>query len=113
MEKDLKERIRMYMRIKGITAYQISKKNGIPQPTVLKQINGDTQLSARVLMAFISIVPDCSMEWLMRGEGEMEVEEKAGNECHTESNVIAGDNNMTIINKLLEQNAELLRLLKR
>lgn len=66
---------------------------GLRQTTLNDQINGNSKISAAVIIALLSVHPDISAEWLLRGTGEMllnttTTRQRDDNETATSADVI-------------------------
>lgn len=77
MESEVIQRIKHVIELKGMSVTALSKKLGIVQQTLNRQISGDSAMSLLTIDKFLSCFPDVSSEWLLRGEGSML---KGGNE---------------------------------
>lgn len=64
-------RIRLLLTDKKVSVNRLSEMFGMNQSTLNKQIKGDTPLPIDTLGRIIELYPDVSMEWLLRGEGDM------------------------------------------
>lgn len=121
--EELKERIKSYLTISGITLNKIAKDTGYPQSNLQKQINGETTMSVATLMVIANYLPDLSMEWLIRGTGEMTRHENGGKTINVyrqggngsnQKNIvseqldISGSSDSDTIRLLLEQNQKLI-----
>ena len=71
MENSINERIKRVLSEMKISVTAFSKIVGSVQTTINRQLNGETQLSAETVEAFLHFRPEVSAEWLMRGNGEM------------------------------------------
>lgn len=71
MENDVRQRIKHILGLKQTNITAISKKIGLKQNTLSRQINGDTTVSANTLLSIIGLYPDINLDWLITGEGEM------------------------------------------
>lgn len=71
MEEAVKQRIREVLYAKDSNPTKLSKECLVNQKTLNNQINSDVQLSASTILLILSIYPDVSAEWLMRGVGDM------------------------------------------
>lgn len=71
MKLDISNRIRAYLHDKRISETQFAKKAELVQATVNKQLNGTSALSASIIESLALQFPDISMEWLIRGNGSM------------------------------------------
>ena len=71
MDKDVKMRVKMAMESLGISAYSIAKSCSINERTIYEQTNGSSRIGVSAVAALLSVSPELSAEWLLRGTGEM------------------------------------------
>ena len=71
MENDVIQRINEVILESRISITSLSKAVGIPQPTLYKQVSGNSSMSLAVLYSLLNYFKDVSAEWLLRGEGSM------------------------------------------
>ena len=71
MDKDVKMRVKIAMESLGISAYSIAKSCSINERTIYEQTNGSSRIGVSAVAALLSVSPDLSAEWLLRGTGEM------------------------------------------
>lgn len=71
MENTITQRVRLVFKQKDITANSFAPIAKMQQTTISRQLRGDNPISCMLLEAVLTIYPDISAEWLMRGEGEM------------------------------------------
>lgn len=71
MEKAVKQRIRSLLAEFGSNPTVLAKEYSVNQKTLNNQINSDTQLSASTILLVLNAFSDISAEWLLRGKGEM------------------------------------------
>lgn len=64
-------RIRLILADNKVSVNKLKDMFDMNQSTLNKQIKGDTPLPIETLGKIIESFPDVSMEWLMRGEGNM------------------------------------------
>ena len=76
MENDVIQRIRKVIESDGISIAALSKKMGVLQQTLNRQVSGDGAMSLSTIYKFLSYYPNVSAEWLLRGKGEMNISEK-------------------------------------
>lgn len=65
------ERIKEFLKFKGISVNSFSRKLVMSQTTLNRQFNGTVTLSVETVKAVLDYFPDMSAEWLMRGIGQM------------------------------------------
>lgn len=70
MEEKICQRISDVLEDKHVSYNALSKKLGMTQPTVLRQVKGGQTLCCSLVERFLRVFPDVSSEWLMRGVGE-------------------------------------------
>lgn len=73
---DLHERLNEVLRYSGLSVRAFSIKCGINQPTLDRQIKGLRGISIETIVSVLRAFPEISSEWLMRGEGEMLIQNK-------------------------------------
>lgn len=67
----LPERLLKVLEYTQLSVRGLAVKCGLKQQTLDKHIKGIAETSATTLMAIATTFPEISMDWLMRGEGEM------------------------------------------
>lgn len=72
LEQTLKQRVIEVVNLEYKTSVnKFAAALGIRQTTLNDQINGNSKISAAVIIALLSVRPDISAEWLLRGNGDM------------------------------------------
>ena len=71
MEVTIYQRIMLILDNKQVSVNALSKLAEMSQTTLNTQLKGERALSANVVVKVLSIFPDVSAEWLMRGIGTM------------------------------------------
>lgn len=71
MENDVIQRIKQVLYSNNVSITALSKKLGIVQQTLNRQISGNGAMPLSTIDKFLSCYPDISAEWLLRGEGNM------------------------------------------
>ena len=71
MEVTIYQRIMLILDNKQVSVNALSKLVEMSQTTLNTQLKGERALSANVVSKVLSVFPDVSAEWLMRGEGTM------------------------------------------
>ena len=71
MEATIYQRIMLILEDKQVSVNALSKLIEMSQTTLNTQLKGERALSANVVAKVLSIFPDVSAEWLMRGAGTM------------------------------------------
>ena len=72
MEDIVSQRIKSFFNEKHLSINAASKKVGMNQTTLNRQLNGTNGLSCDCLQSILTAFPDLSAEWLFRGIGSME-----------------------------------------
>ena len=71
MEVSVFQRIMLILEDKQVSVNALSKLIEMSQTTLNTQLKGERALSANVVAKVLSVFPDVSAEWLMRGAGTM------------------------------------------
>lgn len=121
MEKPILERLKLFIREKGITNRKVASLLGINEMTLNNKLNGIRNLDLNTIELFAEHFDDLSMEWLIRGtqginnsataNGDGSVAVSGNNNSH----VVAGGETALLkerINHLEEMLAEKERLIK-
>lgn len=77
MESVVREKIKQVLREKSITESSFSKEIQMKQQTVNRQLKGESLLSSSLVESFLITFPYVSSEWLLRGKGEMYLQDNA------------------------------------
>ncbi len=72
MEDIVIQRIKSFFNEKHLSINAASKKAGMNQTTLNRQLNGTNGLSCDCLQSIVTAFPELSTEWLLRGNGAME-----------------------------------------
>lgn len=75
MENAICQRIMDFLSVSKLSINALSRTIGMTQSTVLRQLKGEQALSSKLLDGILSCYPDLSAEWLMRGKGDMFLQE--------------------------------------
>lgn len=75
MEVSVIERINVVLKHFGKTPNGLANMLEMIPSTVNRQLKGDQALSSKVIEGVLSVFPDVSAEWLLRGKGEMLISE--------------------------------------
>ena len=78
MESIVAQRIKAVLDGRQISIAAFAKRIGMQQVTCNRQIRGDQAVSLGVLEGFLREFPDVSAEWLLRGKGNMLLEDGDG-----------------------------------
>ena len=76
MEVSVIERINVVLKHFGKTPNGLANMLEMIPSTVNRQLKGDQALSSKVIDGVLSVFPDVSAEWLLRGKGEMLISEQ-------------------------------------
>ena len=76
MEVSVIERINATLKHFGKTPNGLANMLGMTPSTVNRQLKGDQALSSKVIEGVLTVFPDVSAEWLLRGKGEMLISEQ-------------------------------------
>ena len=76
MEVSVIERINAVLKHFGKTPNGLANMLEMIPSTVNRQLKGDQALSSKVIEGVLSVFPDVSAEWLLRGKGEMLISEQ-------------------------------------
>lgn len=71
MEKQIMERIQLYLRKERMKPAEFAKILGINSTSVYNYFSGTSKAPTSFIVLFLESFPDVSAEWLIRGEGEM------------------------------------------
>ena len=71
MEVAIYQRIALILDDKQVSVNALSKLVEMPQTTLNTQLKGERALSANVVAKVLSVFPDVSAEWVIRGVGTM------------------------------------------
>lgn len=71
MEVTIYQRIMLILDDKQVSVNALSKLVGMSQTTLNTQLKGERALSANVVAKVLSVFPDVSAEWVIRGIGTM------------------------------------------
>lgn len=71
MKDDVLQRIKEVYAIKATSETQFAKQIGANQKTINQQFKGERALSLDTILLISSAFEDVSLEWLLRGEGNM------------------------------------------
>lgn len=70
-ENDVKSRLRAALEAYNENPTSLAGKFGVNQKTLHNQINGTTSVSISTILLIAKALPEMSLEWLLRGKGEM------------------------------------------
>ena len=73
---DILQRLKDVLKYSGLSVRAFSIKCGVSQPTLDKQIKGIRSVSIETAMSVLYAYPEISAEWLMRGNGQMLIQQE-------------------------------------
>lgn len=73
MENPIVQRIKEVLTEKRWTVNALSKALNISQPTLSRQLSGYISVDSKVILGILLLFPELSAEWLLRGNGQMEL----------------------------------------
>ena len=73
MEDLLKKRIAKFMESSELSVNALAKELGLQTRTLQNQLKTETAISALTLLELLFHYKELSAEWLLRGEGEMDI----------------------------------------
>lgn len=76
MKEDVLQRVKMIYEIKSTSETQFAKQIGASQKTINQQFKGERSISLDTILQVLCAFEDISSEWLLRGNGNMYVQEK-------------------------------------
>lgn len=71
MKNEIFERLNLILTTNNYSQNRLSKESDLGQTAINRQLKGQAQLSANLISVISSKFPTVSMEWLIRGNGEM------------------------------------------
>lgn len=80
MEVTIYQRIMLILNDKQVSVNALSRLVEMSQTTLNTQLKGERALSANVVAKVLSVFPDVSAEWVIRGVGTMYHKEGVGEE---------------------------------
>ena len=79
MEIDVKQRMKLIMKEFNTNPTQLSLQFEVNQKTLNSHINGETAVSLSTILLILEAFPNLSAEWLLRGKGEMIIQNDTTN----------------------------------
>lgn len=76
MKEVVLQRVKDFIEESKMSKNAFAKSLSMDQTTVNNQILGKRSVSIDLVLSFLTNYPNISAEWLMRGEGEMFIQEK-------------------------------------
>ena len=71
MENSVIQRIRSIIKSERISISSLSKMIDVPQPTLNRQVSGESSMTLDVFVSIMNCFPKISLDWVLRGEGNM------------------------------------------
>ena len=71
MENSVIQRIRCIIKSERISISSLSKMIDVPQPTLHRQVSGESSMTLDVFVSIMNCFPKVSLDWVLRGKGEM------------------------------------------
>lgn len=103
-EKDVKSRLQTILAAFDTNCTKLHTQFGVNQKTLNNQINSNTAVSLSTILLISKAFPGVSLEWLLRGKGEMlDSPESSTTITSNSHNVGSPINDSVVINKLLAQ----------
>ena len=93
VELEVKKRLRFALEAYNENPTSLAKKYGVNQKTLNNQINSDTSISLSTILLIAQAIPEISLEWLLRGRGEMSLKSAAVVNSHNINSKVNSDNN--------------------
>lgn len=91
-ETEVKSRLRTALDAYNENPTKLHNRFGVNQKTLNNQINGDTAVSLSTILLISEALPDISLEWLLRGCGEMVLTSKAVVNSNNVNSKVNSDN---------------------
>ena len=118
MEKSVEERRKMYLdieksvcvRIKnalkenGLTENSVAAGDGAVQSRLNSQLKGDSRISLNTILRILDACPNVSADWLLRGSGDMWINNTTVTNSHINKSIVNSDNavlNDTCVQELI------------
>lgn len=92
-EKGVKNRLRTALDAYNENPTSLAKRFGVNQKTLNNQINGDTSMSLSTILLIAEALPEISLEWLLRGRGDMSLTSASVVNSHNVNSKVNSDNN--------------------
>ena len=71
MEDFVIQRIRSVIKSERVSISALSKMINMPQVTLNRQVSGESAMSLETFVAIMNYFPKVSLDWVIRGEGDM------------------------------------------
>lgn len=92
-EIGVKSRLRTALEAYNENPTSLAKKFGANQKTLNNQINSDTAVSLSTILLISEALPEISLEWLLRGRGDMSLTSASVVNSHNVNSKVNSDNN--------------------
>lgn len=90
---EVKKRLRHVLEAYNENPTSLAKKFGVNQKTLNNQINSDTAVSLSTILLISEALPEVSLEWLLRGKGEITLAAAPVVNSHNVNSKVNSDNN--------------------
>lgn len=114
-ESNVKSRLRAALEAYNENPTSLAGKFNVNQKTLHNQINGTTAVSISTILLIAEALPEMSLEWLLRGRGEMVLNSTPVVNSNNVNSKVNSDNNTlseNFVRAMLEQkDKEINRLL--
>lgn len=114
-ESNVKSRLRAALEAYNENPTSLAGKFNVNQKTLHNQINGSTAVSISTILLIAEALPEMSLEWLLRGRGEMVLNSTQVVNSNNVNSKVNSDNNTlseNFVRAILEQkDKEINRLL--
>ena len=91
-EIEVKKRLRAALEAYNENPTSLAKKFSVNQKTLNNQINSRTTMSLSTILLISEALPEMSLEWLLRGKGEMSLAAAPVVNSHNINSKIYSDN---------------------
>lgn len=71
MESTVNNRIRSILKRERLSILALSKMINMQQVTLNRQISGESSMTLETFISIMNCFPKVSLDWILRGEGEM------------------------------------------
>ena len=71
MENSVVQRIRIILKQKRMSINSLSGIIGMQQVTLNRQVSGESSMTLDTFVLIMNEFPDVSLDWVIRGEGDM------------------------------------------
>lgn len=117
-EERLIERVRKFLKTKGVTAYEFEKKIEVANGYLNKQAAGKGTVGSEALEKIHRQYPNLDILWLLTGEGEMEISsskmhtQDAHPNAHPKANETGDGEDFSLLIERQKMNETLVEVLK-